>query len=123
MKTRVLVVEDHSLVRAAIEVALRDAGYDVETAIQGEDGLAKFHSFDPDLVLTDVMMPQKDGIEMMRVIRSLRPDTKIVAMSGYRAGGIDFLQMVQRLGANGVLAKPFDADDLLAKVSGTLAAA
>jgi CheY-like chemotaxis protein len=69
------------------------------------------------------MMPQKDGIEMMRVIRSLRPDTKIVAMSGYRAGSIDFLQMVRRLGANDVLAKPFDADDLLAKVSGTLAAA
>jgi DNA-binding response OmpR family regulator len=123
MKARVLVVEDHNLVRAAIETALRDAGFVVATACHGEEGLAKFQSFEPDLVLTDVMMPHKDGIEMMRAIRELRPQAKIVAMSGYRAGSIDFLSMVQRLGANDVLAKPFDADDLISKVNGCLRAA
>jgi CheY-like chemotaxis protein len=123
MSARVLVVEDHNLVRSAIEVALRDAGFIVATACHGEDGLQKFASFQPDLVLTDVMMPHKDGIEMMRAIRELRPQAKIVAMSGYRAGSIDFLSMVQRLGANDVLAKPFDADDLISKVNGCLSAA
>ena len=123
MNGRVLVVEDHNLVRAAIEVALRDAGFTVATACHGEDGLQKFQSFEPDLVVTDVMMPHKDGIEMMRAIREMRPETKILAMSGYRASSIDFLSMLQRLGANDVLAKPFDADDLISKVSGCLAAA
>jgi DNA-binding response OmpR family regulator len=123
MNARVLVVEDHDLVRSAIEVALSDAGFIVATACHGDDGLEKFQSFHPDLVLTDVMMPHKDGIEMMRAIRELKPQAKVLAMSGYRAGSIDFLSMLQRLGANDVIAKPFDADDLISKVSGCLAAA
>jgi two-component system, chemotaxis family, chemotaxis protein CheY len=112
----ILVVDDNGPAREAVETVLESAGYVVTTASGGEEGMVKFRERPADLVITDIMMPNKDGIELMREIRNFRPDAKILAVSGY-----PLLQTVQRLGADATLAKPFDCDDLLASVAICLA--
>jgi len=116
LKIHILVVDDNGPARKAVETVLESAGYVVTTAQGGEDGMVKFRQTPADLVVTDIMMPNKDGIELMREIRSLRPNTKILAVSGY-----PLLDSVRRLGADATLAKPFDCDTLLAKVADCLA--
>ena len=118
MSQRILVVDDQKMMQDVVARALRRAGYFVVTASNGQEALEKFHSFSPDLVITDVVMPEKDGIELTKAIRSLNPDVKILAMSGYDGTNVtDFLSIVRHLGADDVLGKPFDFNRLRAKVS------
>jgi len=71
----------------------------------------------PDAVITDLIMPEQEGIDTIIQIRSERPAIKIIAISGGgRIRNIDFLEMAQSLGANEVLAKPFEADELLSSL-------
>ena len=116
MSASVLVVDDNGPARQAVEAVLESAGYAVTTASGGEEGIERFRRSPVDLVVTDIMMPNKDGIELMREIRGLCPHVKILALSGY-----PLLETVRRLGADATLAKPFDCDELLAKVAACLA--
>src|SRR5690348_13023340 len=93
------------------------------TANNGEDGLTRFREFVPDLVITDFIMPGHNGLDMTASIRSIRPDTKILVMSGY--GGmsrIGFMDMVRRLGADKILQKPFAISHLITTVRSCIAA-
>jgi CheY-like chemotaxis protein len=116
MNARILLIEDDPDALLAIEILLSHLGYSVETARNGREGLRKFRTNAPDLVLTDIIMPEVEGIETIIAMRQLRPDAKIVAMSG---GGPmnreSLLDMTLKLGATDSLAKPFD-DDQLARV-------
>jgi two-component system chemotaxis response regulator CheY len=77
-------------------------------------GMAAFRSERPDLVITDIVMPEQEVIQTINEIRSAKPDAKIIAISGGgRAGNTDFLKMARRLGASDTIAKPFDRDVLL----------
>jgi CheY-like chemotaxis protein len=113
----ILVIEDDALARETVVDILKDDGHNVVSAENGAVGLKKFRAARPDLIVTDIIMPQKEGIETILEIRQEYPDAKILAISGGgRIGHTDFLQIAVKLGANGALAKPFSPEELLSAV-------
>jgi len=121
---KILVIEDNPIVRSTVGRILQAGGYEVISANDGLQGVAAFRKEQPDLVVTDIIMPEQEGIETIRQILSDRPNAKIIAISGGgRIGNTDFLQIARKVGATEVLPKPFDPDDLLQLVSNCLNAA
>ena len=115
--TKVLVIDDDAIVCASIVHILEDDGYEVLSAQDGLRGMAMFRSEQPDLVITDIIMPEQEGIQTITEMRKARPDAKIIAISGSGSiGNIDFLRIAQHLGASDAIAKPFDPEDLLKRV-------
>jgi len=100
---------------------LEDEGFAVVTAIDGVDGLRKFRQVNPDVVLTDIIMPEKEGIALITELRREFPDVKIIAMSGSgRVGNMDFVSVATALGANAGLHKPFHDLDLVETIRALL---
>ena len=119
---RILVVDDNELVRATTRTILESAGHHVEDAADGDAALRRFAGAKPDLILTDIVMPNKEGIGLIIELRRLGYHGRIIAMSGGgKIGPSDLLVMARKLGADDVLAKPFHRADLLARVSACLA--
>lgn len=117
MSMHVLVIDDSKTVRRTVETTLADAGYAVLVAADGSEGVRLWQEAQPELVVTDIMMPERDGIETIMEIRRRCPQAKILAMTGFRhTGSVDFGEMLRRLGADDVLIKPFGPEVLLAKV-------
>jgi DNA-binding response OmpR family regulator len=112
---RILIIDDEHQVRRWLRTGLESAGYDVEDAPDGVKGLTAFKQRPADLVLTDIYMPEKEGLETIRELRRQNPELKIIAMSG---GGIagDFLPYAKKLGAVKTIEKPFDTELLLETV-------
>jgi len=104
----ILLVDDDSAVRDSVAMVLLDAGFTVEQAENGMDAMRRLERQVPDLVITDILMPQKEGIECIREIRSLAPEVPVIAISGGGGGQADYLRMAGLLGAAAVMAKPFD---------------
>jgi CheY-like chemotaxis protein len=120
---KILVIDDNMVVRNTIVQILESEGYEVVSAEDGRRGLFVFRSEKPDLVVTDIIMPEKEGIETIRDIRSEVPDAKIIAISGGgRIGNTDFLKIARQLGASDIVAKPLDPDHFLDVVKNCLAA-
>ncbi len=117
----VLIVEDEEDLRELISTVLQDAGHATIVAVDGKAGMRAFAATRPNLVITDVIMPEADGIEIIRRIRSLDPGARIIAMSGGALIDNDYyLRMAKPLGAMAVLAKPFDIDELVHLVEACL---
>ena len=111
---KILVIDDDHLVRYALSKILSSNGYEVVTASDGRRGMVVLREEHPDVVITDIIMPEQEGIDTIIQIQRERPGVKIIAISGGgRIRNIDFLDMAQSLGANEVLAKPFEVDELL----------
>ena len=120
---KILVIDDDSLVRDTLVRILERKGYQVLVASDGLRGLRMFRSEQPDLVITDIIMPEKEGLETIREIRGECPDAKIIAISGgARIGSMDFLDFAGKLGASEIIPKPFDPIDLISVVSRCLGA-
>lgn len=118
---RVLVIDDEPDLRELIRELLDDAGYEVVEAANGREGVARFAEAPTDLVITDIMMPEQDGIQTVIELRRTRPSTKIIAISGGGpARNLDFLQFAKRVGAVEVLVKPFTNDQLVGAVKKAL---
>lgn len=115
---RALVIDDDDLVRATIVSILESAGYAVIQAEDGQRGLQLFQLHAVDLVVTDILMPTKEGIETIAAIRQQDRAVRIIAISGGGAiGAASVLDAAQHLGADAVLSKPFSKAALLAKVA------
>lgn len=115
--TRILVIDDDDLLRGALRVVLEAAGYEVMEAGDGEAGLALHHEHGADLVLVDIFMPERDGLEVIRELCAEIPHPKILAMSGGgQTGQIEILKAATALGASRALRKPFEPRDLLAAI-------
>jgi DNA-binding response OmpR family regulator len=115
---KILVIDDDILVQDTIVRILERKGYQVLVAGDGARGVRMFRSEQPDLVITDIIMPEKEGLETIREIRGQRPDARIIAISGgARIGNMDFLDVAGKLGASEIMSKPFDPADLVALVS------
>jgi DNA-binding response OmpR family regulator len=112
--TRILVIDDESSVREMIRRALESKGYEVDMAEQGAAGLALFQRTHFDLLITDIVMPDQDGLETILAIRRARPDLPILAISG---GGshawTDVLETATVFGASQTLQKPFAIQQLI----------
>ncbi|HWE76043.1 MAG TPA: response regulator [Stellaceae bacterium] len=121
---KILVIEDNAIVRNTMMRILQTAGYTVVTANDGLEGINQFRKEMPDLVISDIIMPQQEGIGTIRQLLAEFPGTKIIAISGGgRIGNTDFLQIARKLGAVDALPKPFDPDDLLGRIRSCLEAA
>jgi CheY-like chemotaxis protein len=118
----ILVIDDDANIRYTVEVLLRGDGYDVISACDGNKGLQMFDLAHPNLVITDILMPDRDGIETIREIKKRSPFAKVIAMSGgTRMTNRSFLDIAHKLGADRILAKPFHASALSEIVADTLA--
>ena len=114
MSRTILVIDDDEAVRYAIQRVARGEGFAVVLAANGEEGLGLLESVSPALVITDLIMPEKEGLETIRELRKRRPDLPIIAISGGgRLVGRDFLDLARKLGAQEALAKPFEPEQLV----------
>jgi DNA-binding response OmpR family regulator len=110
---RILVVDDNADLRSTIKALLQADGFDVAVAGDGRAALELHQSRPADVVITDLFMPDKDGIETIVELRKLSPQLKIVAMSGWTSTqGSDYLQVAREIGATVTLQKPFDPQEL-----------
>ena len=120
---RVLVIDDDEQVRALLYEILDRAGFAVMEASNGEEGLKLYRNQPADLVITDLIMPEKEGVETIMELRSQFPNARIIAISGgERAGGRDYLPIAAKLGARRTVAKPFSRQEILDAVRETLTA-
>lgn len=117
MGKRILLVDDDPAVRDSVAMVLEGAGFVVDQAEQGATALRLLQAQAPDLVITDILMPQKEGIETIREIRLVLPNAPIIAISGSADTGVNFLKMAESLGATATLAKPFEAKEMLELVN------
>ena len=115
MGKRILLVDDDPAVRDSVALVLEGAGFAVDQADQGATALRLLQAQAPDLVITDILMPQKEGIETIREIRAILPNAPIIAISGIDSGA-NYLRMAQTFGATAVMTKPFDPKEMLALV-------
>jgi len=110
----VLIVDDERPIRELLAEVFEGAGFDVAVAETGAQGLRSIAARRPDLLVTDILMPDKEGIETILELRIKDPALPIIAMSGgSQRTGIDVLAMASRLGAIRTYAKPFDPFELL----------
>jgi CheY-like chemotaxis protein len=117
----ILIIDDEAQIRSMIRLVLEREGYIVSEALDGAEGIRQFRQKPADLIITDLIMPNKDGIGMMIELKKEFPDAKIIAMSG---GGLNrpegYLRGAQKLGAVHTLAKPINRQELLRVVKDTL---
>jgi CheY-like chemotaxis protein len=111
--TNVLVIDDDDEVRDFLVRLLKRRGYSVTGARNGEVGLASLETESFALVITDIVMPDMEGLETIKRMRRGNPALPIIAISGGGSSQIDYLNFARKFGANAVLAKPFDPAALL----------
>nr|MBF0222040.1 response regulator [Desulfobulbaceae bacterium] len=120
--TTILVIDDDSDYREMLREMLESAGYKVLEAEDGVIGLRHYRENLPNLIITDLVMPNKEGIGLIMEMRSEFPKAKIIAISGGgRADPYTYLQAAKELGAMCTLRKPFERKKLLATVENCLA--
>lgn len=120
---KILLVDDDDAVREILRKALVSAGHEVEEAPNGVVALAAYRRQKSDVVITDLVMPEKDGLETIIELRRLDPAARIIAMSGGGRAlgpGQFYLESARLFGALEILAKPFNIAELLTAVSDVL---
>lgn len=118
---RILVVDDEELARFTIREILESAEHEVTEAFNGIEAISRQKEQPFDLVITDIIMPEKEGVETIIELRKDFPDLKIIGISGGgRTRNMDFLELAKQFGAERILAKPFTADELLENVDACL---
>lgn len=119
--SKILVVDDDSQVLQVVSEMLRIEGHNVVMAANGRQALDQFEHDDFDLVVTDIIMPEQEGLETIANLRRRETYVPIIAISGGgRAGNLDYLETARYIGADGILAKPFGRQDLLTTVNQVL---
>jgi two-component system chemotaxis response regulator CheY len=120
----VLVVDDEDQVRQLIRESLEQAGYAVQEARDGKEGLDQYRKQPADVVIMDVMMPDQDGLESILILRREFPAARVIAITGGSdmIGILNFLDVAKMMGARRTLQKPFELHALLDAVAAELAA-
>jgi CheY-like chemotaxis protein len=109
----ILLVDDDDLFRTMLAKKLAKFGYETLELRSGKDALTKYEQGHIDLLLTDLVMPEKEGLETIMELKSKYPQAVVVAMSGGGRGSAEnYLELAKALGANHVLTKPFSDEDL-----------
>ncbi len=118
---RILVIDDEAPIAIMIKRMLEKAGHEVEIALNGNEGLKLVDKFKPDLLITDIVMPEKEGLELIIDLRKRFPKLKIIAISGggrFQYEG--YLTSARHLGANKVFQKPLDLKKFMNCISDML---
>ena len=114
---RILIIDDEPQIRSMLTLMLEREGYEVVEAPDGVEGIKVYRQNPADLIITDLIMPNKDGIGMIIDLKKEFPDVKIIAMSG---GGLNkpdgYLKGAKKLGASCTLTKPIDREEMLRAV-------
>jgi len=111
---RILVIDDEAQIRDMLGQMLTREGYEVIHASNGKEGMKICREQKIDLIITDIIMPEKDGIEMILEIRLHLPHLKVIAISGGgRLGPDGYLEMAKKLGAQRAFFKPFNRKEIL----------
>ena len=119
----ILIIDDEEELRATLRHMLEHDGHQVTEAANGAEGLRHYERESPDLIITDIIMPEKEGVETILALQRADPDLPIIAISGGgRLSATDFLSMAKKLGARQTLSKPFRRSELLAVVQTCLGA-
>ena len=119
---KILVIDDDAGMRRTISRILSHAGHEVTEAADGLEGMNSVRTNRPDIVVTDIFMPKKEGFETIQELRQEHPSILILAVSGGATlnrdstKAPDYLNLMQGLGVDGTLAKPFRAKDLLLEI-------
>ena len=108
MKKKILIVDDEHDIVIILKMALEKEGYEVEEAFDGVEALEKVTLFKPDLILLDIMMPDKDGLTLLKEIKELDKDVSVAMITAYRDA--EHVIDAFRLGAMDCLLKPFNLD-------------
>jgi CheY-like chemotaxis protein len=116
---QILVIDDDVMLQRMLKETLTYLGHEVRQAFDGREGVRLCREAPPDLVLTDIMMPEQDGLQTIRELGRTCPNVKIIAMSGGSnlLPGLDALTFATRFGARQVLYKPFAHDELRAALN------
>jgi DNA-binding NtrC family response regulator len=118
---RILIIDDESQIRSMLRLMLERAGYEIAEAPDGIEGIRQYRENPADLIITDLIMPNKDGIGMIIDLKKEFPKVKIIAMSG---GGVNrpegYLDGAKKLGATRTLTKPIDREEMLKAVKESL---
>jgi CheY-like chemotaxis protein len=110
----ILIVDDHYQLRGFVRRVLEGAGYSVLESATGKEAMVQVQSSQIDLVITDIVMPDMEGLELIKVLNNARPDLRVIAVSGAFEGR--FLRLAELLGVKATLQKPFNAKTLLETV-------
>jgi CheY-like chemotaxis protein len=110
----ILIVDDYDLIRTYLRRILQAAGYEVFEASNGREAIKRLREKAADLVITDLIMPEQEGLETIQFLRNERPDLKIIAMSGTAEG--QYLPLAEKLGADLTLPKPLRGEKVLEAV-------
>ncbi len=113
----VLIVEDDRELREMIGISLTRRKLTVIEAANGKEAIMHFKPSITDLVVTDLIMPEEDGLKVIMKLREIKPSIKIIAISGGgKAGPGSYLNLARALGADAIYSKPFSVNDLIAKI-------
>jgi DNA-binding response OmpR family regulator len=115
---KILLIDDDELVRNMLALTLTHFGHTVIEASDGKEGLKLFAEVNPDLLITDLVMPEKEGFELLSELRRRKSPIKIIVISGgIRGETANYLEIAKRLGAAKVLAKPFTNEALVVAIN------
>jgi DNA-binding response OmpR family regulator len=118
---KILIIDDEPQIRGVLRKALERAGHEVREAGDGLKGITSFRQEPADLVITDILMPDKEGLESIQELKALRPGLRIIAVSGgIPSAPMDVLAVARTFGASRTFWKPFDLATLLAAVEDEL---
>jgi CheY-like chemotaxis protein len=113
----ILIVEDDKDLREMLKISLLKRNYTVHEASNGKEALLRFKPALTDMVITDLIMPDEDGLKVIMKIKELKPTIKVIAISGGgKAGPGNYLNLAKALGADEIFPKPFSINDLIRKI-------
>lgn len=116
MRSTIVVIDDEVDICFSLKERLTIDGYHVWAALDGRKGLQLYHDHQVDLVITDVLMPENDGLEVVRTLRNLNSTIPIIVMSGGGGRDLDFLVEAEEFGATRIISKPFHLEEVVAMV-------
>lgn len=117
MSTKVLIIDDDEILNEMIAVLLQSHSFETISAFNGKEGVDALRNEGIDLVITDIIMPDKEGLQTIREIKSISPQTPIVAISGGGKNNADYLSMAGLMGADRTFRKPFDHEEFLTAIN------
>jgi CheY-like chemotaxis protein len=113
----ILIVEDNQELREILKESLNRKRFTVQEAENGKDAIIHFKPGVTDLVITDLIMPEEDGLKVIMKLREIKPSIKVIAISGGgKAGPASYLNLAKALGADAIYSKPFSVNEMIEKI-------